>query len=94
MARMVLEPRSILQEAEELIHGQRRHDYGGCLASFQRIATMWSAYLGVEVSPEDVAQCMVLLKVCRAKQGQHRDSLVDIAGYAGCVDIMQGERLA
>lgn len=84
--------RSVLAEAEEIINGQRREDYGGPAESFGRIARMWSGYLGSEVTPEDVAMLMVLLKVSRAKQGFQRDSLVDIAGYAGCVELLQEGR--
>lgn len=84
---------SILVEADRIINGQRRQDYGGPLESFTRIGLMWSAYLGRGVSAEDVANLMVLLKVCRAQQGFHRDSYVDIAGYAGCVGLIQCERL-
>lgn len=83
---------SLLVEAEGIINGQRRLDYGGPLESFGRIAHMWAAYLGRGLSAEDVANLMILLKVCRAQQGFHRDSYVDIAGYAGCVDLIQRER--
>lgn len=85
-------PETILEEAERIVNGPRRQEYGGCLESFERIAAMWSAYVGVALTGEDVAMLMVLLKVCRAKQGQHRDSLVDIAGYTRCVTLMQEER--
>lgn len=86
------DPETILEEAERIVNGPRRQEYGGCLESFERIAAMWSAYVGVALTGEDVAMLMVLLKVCRAKQGQHRDSLVDIAGYTRCVTLMQEER--
>jgi hypothetical protein len=81
---------SVLQEAERIINGQRRTDYGGAKASFERIAGLFSAYLGIGIDAHDVAMLMVLLKVARSKQGimnngePQRDSLVDIAGYAGC----------
>lgn len=83
---------SILQEADKIIHGQRREDYGGPLESFTRIAALWSPILGVEVSPDQVALCMIGLKIARAMNGMQRDSLVDIAGYAGCIELMQDER--
>jgi len=34
----------------------------------------------------DVAKMMMLLKISRAKLGNHRDSYVDIVGYVECVD--------
>ncbi|AFF28433.1 phosphofructokinase [Mycobacterium phage Tiger] len=79
---------TILQEAERLINGERQQQYGEATESFERIAGMWSAYIGKELNGFDVINLMVLLKVSRAKVGYHRDSYVDIAGYAGL-----GERL-
>jgi hypothetical protein len=83
---------SILQEADKIINGQRRVDYGGPLESFTKIAQLWSPVLGVEVTPDQVALCMIGLKIARAMNGMQRDSLVDIAGYAGCIELMQKER--
>lgn len=42
----------------------------------------------VSLSTADVANLMILMKVSRAQNGFHRDSYVDIAGYAGCVEKM------
>lgn len=75
---------SILQEAMDLVHGDRQTDYGDMAASFNRIAAFWSAYLGTEVGALDVAKMMILLKVSRAKHNNHRDSYVDIVGYVEC----------
>lgn len=90
---------SVLVEAERIINGQRRADYGGPLESFTRIANYWTAYLQSRpangpITPENVAMMMVMMKIARAEQGYHRDSLVDVAGYAGCVELMQREREA
>lgn len=81
---------SILQEAERIINGQRAADYGDARVSFERIAGMWSAYLGAELGALDVANLMILLKVSRAKNGFHRDSYVDIGGYAGLTNQLEG----
>lgn len=82
---------SVLEEAEAIINGERRDDYGGPLESFTRIARLWEPILGVEISPYDVALCLIQLKVARAVNGMQRDSIVDIAGYAGCVELMKRE---
>jgi len=82
-------PLSVLDEAAQIINGQRQLDYGTPAESFGRIANLWSDYLGIEVTPPDVANLMILLKVSRAKQGFHRDSYVDIAGYAGCAELLE-----
>ena len=89
---LAAQPESVLVEAERIINGQRAIDYGDTLDSFTRIGQLWSPVLGVEVTAEQVALCMVGLKVARAMNGYHRDSIVDIAGYAGCVERIQSQR--
>ncbi len=76
---------SILEEAAEVIN-QRQAIYGTRKDNFGRIAKMWSAILDCQVTPEDVALCMIALKVARQKFKHSRDSLVDIAGYAQCLE--------
>jgi len=84
---------SITKEAQEIVHGERQQDYGNMAESFQRIAGLWSAYLGVHVDSFDVGKMMILLKVSRAKNQNHRDSYVDIVGYVECIDkLLQGTR--
>lgn len=83
---------SILQEADQLIKGERQNDYGSPLQSFTKIAQLWAPILGINITPDQVALCMIGLKIARAINGMQRDSLVDIAGYAGCIELMQKER--
>lgn len=85
---------SILEEAQRLIHGQRNKDYGHPRENIGHTAAMWSAYLGVEVTPMDVCHMMQQLKQSRMKTtGQyHRDSNVDIAGYAGVEERIYEEQ--
>lgn len=75
-----------LREAARIIAGDRDAQYGGPEENFDRIAKIWSVVLGIEVTTEDVAMCMVGLKVARyaAKSGFQADTWIDIAGYAGC----------
>lgn len=72
----------ILAEAERLVSGDRHKAYGDAKASFERIAALWSAYLGVPLSAVDVGALMILLKVSRSKTNpDKRDNWVDICGY-------------
>lgn len=81
----------ILVEAETIIHGQRREDYGSAEESFQRISDLWAPILDSNLTgPEKVGLCMIQLKVARYCNSQSRDSLVDIAGYAGCLAQVRG----
>lgn len=77
--------RELLEEAANIVEGQRKEDYGETYKSFERISNLWSAYLSCPVSPSDVAAMMIMLKISRAKQTPtHKDSWVDMAGYAAC----------
>ena len=81
---------TLLEEAQNIIEGQRKNDYGSAQESFGRIATIWSAILGVPVSPKQVALCMVGMKCARlAATIDHRDSWVDVIGYAALVDQLE-----
>lgn len=84
------ETKPLLHQAHDIINGDRQKDYGPPEESFVRIAKMWSAYLGAPIFPQDVVNLMVLLKVCRAKNGYHYDSYLDIAGYAGLAEMLSG----
>jgi hypothetical protein len=52
----------ILVEAEQIIHGQRRDDYGSAEESFQRISDLWAPILDSNLTgPEKVGLCMIQL---------------------------------
>ena len=70
-----------LEEADTLINGQRQEDYGTPRQNFGVIADMWSAYLGADIEPRDVANMMALLKIARMRMTNHRDSALDTCGY-------------
>lgn len=75
----------VLNTAERLVNGDRDQAHGQPAVTFQRIADLWSALLGITVTPAQVAQMMVLMKIGRlAANPQHADSWIDIAGYAAC----------
>ena len=77
--------RELLEEAANIVEGQRKEDYGETYKSFERISNLWSAYLSCPISPSDVTAMMIMLKISRAKQTPtHKDSWVDMAGYAAC----------
>ena len=72
----------VLDEAYNLINGDRQDDYGTPQESFGTLAALWSEYLGVSLRPSQVAMCLALLKVARQKHGpKKQDTYVDAAGY-------------
>ncbi len=77
--------RAVLEEANNIVNGARADAYGGPEDSFNAIGALWTAYTGVAYSATDVAIMMALLKIARLKTSpNHRDSWIDLAGYAAC----------
>lgn len=77
--------KEILDKAAEMVCGHREQDYGTPEDNFTKIAALWSAWLGIEVTAIDVAMMMVMFKAARIKTGtMTEDSFVDGAGYFAC----------
>jgi hypothetical protein len=78
---------SLLDEAKRLTSRDRQKNYGHPKDNFKRIADLWNSYLTnrqnpeTEISTEDVAWMMVLLKIARDLNKPTRDNLVDAIGY-------------
>ena len=71
----------VLDIAGNLINGDRQEQYGTAKENFGRIAQMWSAYLGRDVTEPDVAVMMTLLKCARLAHQKKDDSFIDGVGY-------------
>lgn len=85
---------SVIDEAAGIV-GKRAADYGSPLPNHQRIAAFWTTKFrdklkdGEVVTETDVTQCMRLVKESRLIETPgHRDSLVDICGYADCEAVI------
>lgn len=72
---------TVAAEAIRLVGSDRNDKYGPPDVNLQRIAEMWSSYLGCRVTKEDVALMMVLVKISRSKAGYSRDNAVDGVAY-------------
>ncbi len=92
---------SVMVEAEGLVNGARAAAYGHPMENFQRICALWNAYLagrpvglGGPITEEDHAIMMILVKIARLQETpDHRDSLVDICGYAGTYEKLLARRV-
>lgn len=82
---------NILEEANDLIYGDRAKSYGRVTDNFGRIAKGWEVILGQPITIEQVGLCMAWLKIAREIGNPKRDNLVDAAGYLGCVAKHQEE---
>lgn len=72
----------ILDEAKRLTHGDRNKNYGTPYTNHKRIADIWSVILEKEITPAQVALCMVGVKIARlVETPDHLDSFVDGCAY-------------
>lgn len=80
---------NILNEAADLIVGQRQQDYGTPEENFTRMADLVNIHIAMNLatntplSPRQISEIMILLKLSRTINSPTHDSYVDIAGYAG-----------
>jgi hypothetical protein len=83
---------TILEEAAEITEGARPGAYAHPFLNHTRTAELWSVYLGVPITPEQVCFLNILQKISRSMHSITRDSLVDIAGFARNVEKVQDYR--
>jgi len=72
---------TIAIEAINLVTGDRQKAYGHPSKNFEDTARLWSVILGIEVTAQQVALCMVQVKLAREIFAPKRDNLVDAMGY-------------
>lgn len=79
---------AIAARAAELVGGERDKTHGDTKVNFRNIASMWNTYIGIrahhpsDLTPEDVAVMMTLLKIARMQTGKFNpDDYVDGCGY-------------
>lgn len=83
---------TICAEAERLVYGPRSEDYAHPFDDYECTAALWSAILGTPVSAEQAILCMIAVKLSRESRHHKRDNVVDIAGYAECLQRVHDER--
>ena len=72
---------NLLAVANETVN-VRGKSYGSPIDHHSDTAAMWSTYLGVEITPDQVSIMFILDKIVRSKKTTKPDNMVDIAGYA------------
>lgn len=72
---------AIAVQAIQAITGPRAQTHGDAQETMQRTAALWSAYLGRDLTPAQVAVCNLLQKLARSRN-YDRDHYVDVIGYA------------
>ncbi len=87
----------MLLEAHRLITNDRNNSYGHPLDDYSRTVDIFRAITGVELTAEQGLLFMVAVKLSRLGHNLnletlHQDSLVDAAGYLGCLAMIDTER--
>lgn len=87
-------PENILKEADRLTSTARNADYGTPLDNFTQTALLINAAFGTNFTAEDIGLILILVKVSRHRNRAKHDNLVDIAGYARTIQMVEEERKA
>jgi hypothetical protein len=74
------------------ILSDREDQYGTPSRLFDEIARIWTVLLSIEIEPEQVALCMLGVKLARLSHNwSHADSIKDVAGYAAILSQLVNE---
>lgn len=79
---------SILVEAEGIVNGARRSDYGPD-ESFQKMADIYNTLYKKDLTKTDICRILMVVKLVRESFRHKRDNLVDLAGYAELLNRME-----
>lgn len=88
------------EEAARIVLGARGAYYDSPLRNLGRTAQIWGGILGAKlrddatITAEDVALCMVGLKLSRESFRHKRDNITDSHGYLIALDMIREERAA
>lgn len=88
---------NVLQEADQLINGDRQADYGPPEIDYARTVAIFNAMTGLSLTTEQGIQFMMSVKLAREGWKHKRDNLVDLCGYAACLQRVHdktAERIA
>jgi hypothetical protein len=86
---------TIAVEAQAAVYGPREGDYGHPREDFTRTAIIWTGLLqhkladGAFIDADDIARCMIGVKLSRDVHSPKRDNRVDGVGYFITLDRLE-----
>jgi hypothetical protein len=87
---------TILEEAQRIVDGARQKNYGHPLDNWNDTAAIANAVLRKKLreplTADDLLLVMLGVKLARLGNAFTRDSVVDVAGYARCMEMVRDER--
>lgn len=90
--------RAVIDEALDLIDGDRARQYGSASKNMAHIAERWNQLLGLDqqltirpIQPWQVCAMLMDLKMARLCQSYKHDTAVDLIGYACLMADMIGD---
>ena len=87
--------KSVCQEADEIVSGERQGQYGDPVVNTARIGDVATPLLrdylkeGAKLDGRGVALFMIALKLARQLHKHKRDSIVDAIGYLKILDMIE-----
>lgn len=83
----------ILLEAHHLITGDRNKEYSHPIDDYQKVTSLFLSMTGIDLSVPQAILFMLAIKLARLRSNLekgilHHDSVVDAAGYLGCLAIV------
>lgn len=87
-----MSPEDVAAYAARLVSEDRQDEYGHPFDNLDRAAQIWSVILDHKVSAEQVALCMVGMKIARQVHKPKSDTVTDIIGYALTLHMVEVER--
>lgn len=87
-----MNPADLAAYAARLVDDERATDYGHPLDNLDRAARIWQVILGCPVTAEQVALCMVGVKIARQVHREKPDNIADAIGYLLTYSMIGEER--
>ena len=85
------EQMTVLEEAIQAFTGPRAEAYGSPEVNFKNIADLATCLVGREITPRECVLILIAVKLGRlVNTPDHRDSIVDLAGYAAVLARVVG----